>query len=99
MAHDDEGRKHGERKALDDRPIGIGEGEELVGQRPEELQRSGRVGGGQERNAAIGTGVVLEDALGRLEDPRALMGVGIDDDQDERERREPIPEGTRFAAN
>ena len=59
----------------------VGEGEELGGPRPEEPTGIVGLGGDHEGDPTVGLGEGPEDAAGGLEQPRALVGVGVQDHQ------------------
>ncbi|MEZ5135957.1 MAG: hypothetical protein R2699_13110 [Acidimicrobiales bacterium] len=92
----DERRQGLELHRLHQRTIGVGEDEELVGERTEELLGPVVVGGHHERRAAVGFGEHPQDPRRRLDDPRALVGVGVQHDEGEVERGRPLPDGANL---
>lgn len=97
LTHKSERRSGFEAKALHRDPIGIGEGEELVGIWPEELLggigRSSHDPAGPTVRAYVGG----EDPTGRVKDPCALVRIGVKDNRYEREGREPLAQRARIA--
>ena len=78
--------------------VGIGEHEELVDERTEEGAGVVGVGGDEEVDPGVRAAQALEDARRRRQDPRALVGVGVEHDRREVERRQPLLERSRLAA-
>ena len=79
--------------------VGVGEGEELVGQRAEEALGVPLVGRHRPRHPAVGALEVGEEPAGGLEDPGALVGVRVQHHGEQLERGEPLLEGPGLAAD
>ena len=87
----------GDTEVLRHGAVGVGEGEELVGVGTEVGLCVVDGAGDDPARAATGTLKVRQHAPGRVEDPRALVGVGIEHDGDQREGRHEATEGACFA--
>ena len=95
--HEREGRQPLDAEGLDGHPVGVDEGEELVGQRAEEGRGALGVGGHQPADAHVGAPERAEHSGGGVEDPRALVGVRIDHHRGEVERGQPLADGAAIA--
>ena len=84
--------------ALTTRTIGVGEDEELLGQRAQERSCIVVVGGDDEVHTSVRAAELLEDADRRLQDPRALVRVRVEHDAREVERGQPLVELACLAA-
>jgi hypothetical protein len=83
---------------LDELAVRVGEREETVGPRAEELARLVLRAGHQERGPAVGSRVRLQDAARRIEHPRALVREGIEYHDHQMERRQPLGERSGLPA-
>jgi hypothetical protein len=85
-------------EGLDDLTVGVHEAHELLGVGAEELLCARFVAGQEEGGPHVRTGEVTQDPGPGLEQPRALVRVGIEDDQREVEQLELIGHGAILPA-
>ena len=83
---------------LDQRAVGVAEGQQPLLPRAEERGGVGFVGGDDPRGAAVGPVELLEDAARGLEQPRALVGVRVEHDRHQVEHRHLVGQGQALAA-
>ena len=97
-ADEHEGRQLAEPERLDGNAVGIGEHQEPLDERAEEGAGVAGVGGDEEVDAGVRAAEALEDPCRRRQDPRALVGVRVECDGGQVERRQPLLEGSWLAA-
>jgi len=80
-------------------PVRVSEHEEVVGDRAEETAGVIGIGGHDEAHPGIGAAESVEHSYRGLQNPRTLVGVGIEDNRGEVEGGEPLGDGTGIGAN
>ena len=84
---------------LDRDAVGIGEGEEPAAERPEKGASALRVRGREPRHPDVGLLEDRQDALTRVEHPRALARVRVEAHDQEVEVGEPLCDGALLAVD